>query len=94
MRHILPSSLLALTLSSIPILFAQAPAPPRQSSAQELAVTPQDLPQLREWDARIDALARTGGLVLRSVRSDTVLAGRVMSDTTSSSEACGCSAAT
>jgi len=39
-------------------------------------VTPQDLPQLREWDGRIDALARTGSLALRSVRADTVLVGR------------------
>ena len=77
MRHILPSSLLALAVTSIPVLFAQAPAPPRQGSVQELAVTPQDLPQLREWDAQVNALVRTGGLALRNVRSDTVLAGRV-----------------
>ena len=77
MRHILPSSFLALAFSSIPVLFAQAPAPSRQSSAQELAVTPQDLSQLREWDARINAMARAGNLVLRSVRPDTLLADRV-----------------
>jgi thermolysin len=76
MRH----SVLGLTLAAIAsgiVVPAQTPPASPATRVTTLAVTTQSLSELREWDDRINALERSGELVMRTTRRDTLLADRV-----------------
>jgi thermolysin len=55
---------------------AQAP-PPAARSTGIVAATAQTPTVLRAWDATVDAMRRSGDLVLRRARADTLMQGRV-----------------
>ena len=58
------------------LVAAQAPQEPGPRPAGAVAVTAQNAALLRSWDARVDAMRRSGELVLSRSRADTVLPGR------------------
>ena len=78
MRNTLNATLSVVLASSLTIVAAQTPTPPPSPGTLEvMANARDDLPHLRAWDDRIDALLRADRMSLRSVRTDTVLEGRV-----------------
>jgi Zn-dependent metalloprotease len=76
MHRTVLGSAVATIVGGFVVLGAQTPPPAPQNFATTLAVTTQELTELREWDGRINALERSGGLALRTVRADTLLTGR------------------
>ena len=66
----------AVTLATSGTLLAQSGASPRNTTARAISVTAQDRAALRSWDTTVDHLVRDGELVVRKVRTDTVMEGR------------------
>ena len=74
--HIFRTFLFLAALFSVAALpSAQAPDPGRGVS-RVMALTAETASPLCEWDLRLDAMARSGEVVRRTTRADTVLAGR------------------
>lgn len=73
-RSLLPAVLLTCG-GGLAVLAAQDVTPQPVRGVTSLAITSQQLSELRTWDARIDTLRRTGELGLRKAQSDTVLEG-------------------
>ena len=65
-----------LVIAAAGMVAAQAPVRNGTSSSGLVAVTSQNGPLLRSWDATVDAMRRDGNLVLSRSRADTVLSGR------------------
>ena len=64
-----------LVVLGVSVLVAQGPAPSRTPYGR-IAVTSQNVLALREWDTNVDSRLRSGELVRRKVRRDTMLSGR------------------
>ena len=64
-------------VAAVVVAAALAASPQAQQSSVLTASTPASVAQLREWDRRIDAMARDGELRVRQVREDTLVDGRV-----------------
>ncbi|MEO7272606.1 MAG: hypothetical protein ABIX28_19980, partial [Vicinamibacterales bacterium] len=65
-----------LVVAAAGMVAAQAPGLNGGSRLGTVAVTSQNAPLLRSWDATVEAMRRDGDLVLSRSRSDTVLLGR------------------
>jgi thermolysin len=64
------TALLAVTVA------VNGPAGAQQTARVTIAATPGSLTELRQWDARITRMERSGDLRMRQVREDTQIAGR------------------
>ena len=65
-----------VTLGASATLLAQGGASQLNTTVRALTVTTQDRTALRTWDATVDRLVRDGELVMRKVRTDTMIDGR------------------
>jgi len=74
MRRFTSWALLLVFGSAVAILSAQSPP---AAVVTELTVTPEAAGALRDWDDRVNGLLRTGELVRRTVRTDTILPDRI-----------------
>src|SRR4029453_16875387 len=63
-------------LAASAALLAQGGAAPPNTTVRSIGVTTQDRSALRTWDVTIDGLVRQGELVVRKVRTDTLIEGR------------------
>ena len=63
-------------LAASTTLLAQGGASSRNTTVRSIGVTTQDRSALRTWDVTIDGLVRQGELVVRKVRTDTLIEGR------------------
>ena len=70
-------TLLLVVIGGLTVLAAQAPSSAPAARMRTLAATAGDVRELREADARVDAMARADQLAVRALRADTVLEGRV-----------------
>ena len=57
-------------------LLAQGGAAARSTTVRSISATTQDRGALRTWDSTVDGLVRQGELVVRKVRTDTMIEGR------------------
>ena len=57
-------------------LLAQGGTAARNTTVRSISATPQDRGALRTWDSTVDGLVRQGELVVRKVRTDTIIEGR------------------
>jgi bacillolysin len=57
-------------------LLAQGGAAARSTTVRSISATAQDRGALRTWDSTVDGLVRQGELVVRKVRTDTMIEGR------------------
>jgi bacillolysin len=64
------------TLGASASLLAQGGAAARNTTVRSISVTAQDRGALRTWDSTVDSLVRQGELVVRKVRTDTMIEGR------------------
>ena len=63
-------------LAASATLLAQGGASPRNTTVRAISATTQDRSALRTWDVTIDGLVRQRDLVVRKVRTDTLIEGR------------------
>jgi bacillolysin len=75
-QRVLSAGVCALVIALGGYVAAQAPAGPAAVGRRPIAVAAGDVPALRAWDSTIEAMRRSGGLVLRRTRTDTLLRGR------------------
>lgn len=76
MRPTVTVMLVAVAFSVV-ALAAQAPTTPQPTVTRWATSASDNLSQLRAWDDRINTLARTNALAIRTLRADTLLEGRV-----------------